>query len=64
MIERGQLGDKTRGGFYKKQGDTLSTLDPRTGEYRAKAGDPEIAKATQGGVAAGTEDPRERGSSN
>src|SRR3954462_5946019 len=36
MIERGQLGDKTKGGFYKKQGDTLSTLDPATGEYRAK----------------------------
>ncbi len=58
MIERGQLGDKTRGGFYKKQGDTLSTLDPKTGEYRAKAGDPEIAKATK--AIARIEDPRER----
>src|SRR5678815_3040874 len=47
MIERGQLGDKTRGGFYKKQGDGLLTLDPKTGEYRAKGGDPEIAKATK-----------------
>src|ERR1043165_3993923 len=36
MIERGQLGDKTKGGFYKKQGDGLLTLDPKTGEYRAK----------------------------
>jgi len=58
MIERGQLGDKTKGGFYKKQGDGLLTLDPKTGEYRAKAGDPEIAKATKG--VARTEDPRER----
>jgi len=58
MIERGQLGDKTRGGFYKKQGDALLTLDPKTGEYRAKAGDPEIAKATKG--IARVEDPRAR----
>src|SRR5215470_10555213 len=47
MIERGQLGDKTKGGFYKKQGDALLTLDPKTGEYRPKAGDPDIAKATK-----------------
>ena len=47
MIEKNQLGDKTRGGFYKKQGDAILTLDPKTGEYRAKAGDPEIAKATK-----------------
>ncbi|HEU4728464.1 MAG TPA: 3-hydroxyacyl-CoA dehydrogenase NAD-binding domain-containing protein [Kofleriaceae bacterium] len=58
MIERGQLGDKTRGGFYKKQGDTLSTLDPATGEYRAKGGDPDIAKATK--AIARVEDPRTR----
>ncbi|HET7505592.1 MAG TPA: 3-hydroxyacyl-CoA dehydrogenase NAD-binding domain-containing protein [Kofleriaceae bacterium] len=58
MIERGQLGDKTKGGFYKKQGDTLSTLDPATGEYRAKAGDPDIAKATK--AIARVEDPRTR----
>ena len=47
MIERGQLGDKTKGGFYKKQGDALLTLDPKTGEYRPRAGDPDIAKATK-----------------
>ena len=58
MIERGQLGDKTKGGFYKKQGEALSTLDPRTGEYRAKAGDAEIAKATK--ALSRIEDPRER----
>ncbi len=58
MIERGQLGDKTKGGFYKKQGDAILTLDPKTGEYRAKAGDPEIAKATKS--VARIEDPRAR----
>src|SRR5215468_605090 len=58
MIERSQLGDKTRGGFYKKQGDALLTLDPATGEYRPKAGDAEIAKATK--AAARVEDPRAR----
>jgi 3-hydroxyacyl-CoA dehydrogenase len=44
MIERGLLGDKTKGGFYKKQGDALLTLDPKTGEYRPKGGDEAIAK--------------------
>ena len=58
MIERGQLGDKTKGGFYKKQGDALLTLDPKTGEYRAKAGDADIAKATK--AIARVEDPRAR----
>jgi len=58
MIEQGILGDKTRGGFYKKQGDGLVTLDPKTGEYRPRAGDPEIAKAMKG--LARIEDPRER----
>jgi 3-hydroxyacyl-CoA dehydrogenase len=58
MIERGQLGDKAKGGFYKKQGDAIATLDPKTGEYRAKAGDAEIAKATK--AIARVEDPRAR----
>ena len=58
MIEKGILGDKTKGGFYKKTGDGLMTLDPKTGEYRAKGGDPEIAKATKS--VAKIEDPRER----
>jgi 3-hydroxyacyl-CoA dehydrogenase len=58
MIEKGILGDKTKGGFYKKSGDGLMTLDPKTGEYRPKGGDPEIAKATKS--VAKIEDPRER----
>jgi len=58
MIEKGQLGDKTKGGFYKKAGDQILTLDPKTGEYRAKGGDPEIGKITK--ALAKIEDPRER----
>jgi 3-hydroxyacyl-CoA dehydrogenase len=58
MIEHGQLGDKTKGGFYKKAGDKILTLDPYTGAYRDKAGDPEIAKATK--AIARVEDPKER----
>jgi 3-hydroxyacyl-CoA dehydrogenase len=58
MIEKGVLGDKTKGGFYKKVGADIQTLDPQTGEYRAKGGDPEIAKATK--AVARLEDPRAR----
>lgn len=58
MIGKGQLGDKTKGGFYKKVGPDIQTLDPKTGEYRAKGGDADIAKATKG--LARIEDPRER----
>ena len=58
MIEKGVLGDKTKGGFYKKVGADIQTLDPRTGEYRAKGGDADIAKATK--TVARLEDPRAR----
>jgi 3-hydroxyacyl-CoA dehydrogenase len=58
MIQKGQLGDKSKGGFYKRVGSDIQTLDPKTGEYRAKGGDPEIAKATKS--LAKIEDPRER----
>ncbi|HWO23696.1 MAG TPA: 3-hydroxyacyl-CoA dehydrogenase/enoyl-CoA hydratase family protein [Kofleriaceae bacterium] len=58
LIEQGRLGDKTKGGFYKKQGDTLATLDPATGEYRPKGGDAEIAKAMK--QIGRVEDPRTR----
>ncbi|HVV82076.1 MAG TPA: 3-hydroxyacyl-CoA dehydrogenase/enoyl-CoA hydratase family protein [Kofleriaceae bacterium] len=47
MVERGQLGDKTKGGFYKKAGKDVLTLDPKTGDYRAKGGDEAIAKAAK-----------------
>jgi 3-hydroxyacyl-CoA dehydrogenase len=58
MIGKGQLGDKTKGGFYKKVGADIQTLDPKTGEYRAKAGDADIAKATK--ALSKIEDSRER----
>ena len=58
MIEQGQLGDKTKGGFYKKAGGDLQTLDPKTGEYRPKGGDEAIAKACK--QLGKIEDPRAR----
>ncbi len=58
MIANKQLGDKTKGGFYKRVGSEVQTLDPKTGEYRAKGGDPEIAKATK--ALSKIENPRER----
>ena len=58
MVERGILGDKTKGGFYKRAGKDVLTLDPKTGEYRAKGGDEAIAKACKG--LGKVEDVRER----
>lgn len=45
MLERKQLGNKTRGGFYKKSSAGIETLDPKTGVYRTRGGDPAIKKA-------------------
>jgi 3-hydroxyacyl-CoA dehydrogenase len=43
MVERKLLGDKTRGGFYRRAKDgSIETLDPGTLEYRARGGDKEI----------------------
>jgi 3-hydroxyacyl-CoA dehydrogenase len=58
MIGKNQLGDKTKGGFYKRVGADIQTLDPKTGEYRAKGGDPDIAKAMKS--LGKIEDPKER----
>ena len=58
MIATKQLGDKTKGGFYKRVGKETSTLDPKTGEYRAKGGDEAIGKAMK--ALAKIEDPRAR----
>ena len=44
MVERKILGNKTRGGFYKKTKEGLMTFDPVKLEYRPKAGDEEIKK--------------------
>jgi len=35
MVAKGLLGQKTKGGFYKKEGSVFSTLDLDTLEYRA-----------------------------
>jgi len=43
MVEKKLLGDKTKGGFYRKGKDgTVETLDPKTLEYRPRGGDKEI----------------------
>ena len=47
MITKGILGDKTKGGFYKKGKDGLMTLDPKSGEYRPNATNEEIKKTTK-----------------
>jgi 3-hydroxyacyl-CoA dehydrogenase len=36
QMEKGRLGDKTRQGFYKKDGKTILSLDLKTGEYRER----------------------------
>lgn len=33
LVENGALGAKTRAGFYKKEGKTIKSIDPETGEY-------------------------------
>jgi 3-hydroxyacyl-CoA dehydrogenase len=48
MVEKKLLGDKTKGGFFKKGADKqIQTLDPKTLEYRAKGGDESIKAATK-----------------
>jgi 3-hydroxyacyl-CoA dehydrogenase len=43
MVEKKLLGDKTKGGFYRKGKDgAVETLDPKTLEYRPRGGDKEI----------------------
>jgi 3-hydroxyacyl-CoA dehydrogenase len=58
MLEKKLLGDKTKAGFYKKNGKDKLTLDYKTLEYRAAGGDAEIAKVTK--AIAKIEDPRAR----
>lgn len=48
MVEKKILGDKTKGGFYRRGKDgSIETLDPQTLTYRAKGGDEAIKKATK-----------------
>ena len=59
MVEKKLLGNKTKGGFYKKGADKqIQTFDPKTLEYRAKGGDDAI-KATTKSLSK-IEDPKER----
>jgi len=59
MIEKKLLGDKARGGFYRKgAGGGIETFDPKTLEYRERGGDKEIRRACK--EIAAIEDPRER----
>jgi 3-hydroxyacyl-CoA dehydrogenase len=61
MIEKKLLGDKTKGGFYKRGKDgEIETYDPKQGggAYRARGGDKEIRAACK--EIAKIEDPRER----
>src|SRR5262249_44649390 len=59
MVDRKLLGDKTKGGFFKRAPDkSISTLDPKTLEYRAKGGGDTIKSATK--ALTKIKDPRER----
>jgi 3-hydroxyacyl-CoA dehydrogenase len=59
MVERKLLGEKTKGGFYRRgEGGAVDTLDPKTLEFRPRGGDKEI-RATCKEVAQ-IEDPRAR----
>lgn len=44
LISKGALGQKTRGGIYRKDGKTINVLDLATGEFRPSAGEvaPEV----------------------
>ena len=46
MVKNKQLGDKTGGGFYKKQGKDILTFDYTTGQYNPqhKPTDPELQR--------------------
>jgi 3-hydroxyacyl-CoA dehydrogenase len=46
QMERGRLGDKTRQGFYKKDGKTILSLDLTSGEYRERQ-EPQIASLAE-----------------
>src|SRR5690606_38297977 len=49
MVEKRILGNKTRGGFYKKNKDgSIETLDLSTLAYRPKGGDADIKKVSKG----------------
>jgi 3-hydroxyacyl-CoA dehydrogenase len=58
MVEKKLLGNKTKGGFYKKTKEGIQTLDLETLEYRDRGGDPDIKKTAK--AIGKTRDVRER----
>jgi 3-hydroxyacyl-CoA dehydrogenase len=52
MVKRGWLGQKSKSGFYKKQGEEILALDPKAVEYRAQ----QKVRADSIGAAKGIED--------
>jgi len=59
MVEKKLLGDKTKGGFYRKGKDgAIETLDPKTLAYRPRGGDKGIRGTCK--EISGIEDVRER----
>lgn len=58
MVDKRLLGDKTKGGFFKRVGKDVQTFDPATLAYRDKGGDPAIKAVTK--ELSKIEDPRVR----
>ena len=59
MVAKKILGNKTKGGFYKKgKGKDIETYDPKTESYRPKGGDEGIKAATK--AISKVEDPKAR----
>ena len=48
MVEKKILGDKTKGGFYKKTREGIQTMDFDTLEYRPKGGDEALKSKMKG----------------
>jgi 3-hydroxyacyl-CoA dehydrogenase len=46
QVEKGRLGDKSKQGFYKKEGKTILSLDLESGEYRDRI-EPQIASISE-----------------
>jgi 3-hydroxyacyl-CoA dehydrogenase len=58
MVDKKLLGNKTRGGFYKKAGNDIQVFDPTSLDYRPKGGDEDIRKGSK--EIGKVEDPRAR----
>ena len=56
LVESGRVGQKSKAGFYKKEGKVIKVLDPDTLEYR----DPKKVRFDSLGAVKGIEDPGKR----